>query len=128
MQNTPIDTARLGDMRCSIPPEPRRTPEGEQRRDREGNLQWVTSIAVVPLEGRRVEAIDVVVSGVQPQGITPGCQVKITNLVANAWSVDGRSGTSYRADAITAVSGPAAPGGGPAPASGARGKSSGGES
>lgn len=128
MQNTPIDTARLGQMRCSIPPEPRLNPEGEQRRDREGNLQWVTSVSVVPAQGRRVEAIDVVVSGIQPTGITAGEEVKITNLVANAWSVDGRSGTSYRADAITAVSGPALPGGAPGSSAGARGKSSGGES
>jgi hypothetical protein len=132
MQTMPIDTARLGPLRCSIAPEARLNPEGEQRRDREGNLQWVTSVSVVPAQGRRVEAIDVVVSGVQPTGITAGTEVKITNLVANAWSVDGRSGTSYRADAITAVTGPptaAAPGGGPSPSSGAaRGKASGGES
>ncbi|MWA12068.1 hypothetical protein [Streptomyces sp. BA2] len=128
MQNTPIDTNRLGPLWCSMPPEPRKSPDGAQRKDREGNLQWVTSVTVVPKEGRRVENIDVVVSGLQPQGITAGAEVKIINLESNKWAVDGRSGESYRADEITPVNGPAAPGGSAAPASGARGKASGGES
>lgn len=128
MRNRPIAVERWRELRCSIAPQPRLTPEGQQRHDREGNPQWVTNISVVPEEGRRVEAIDVVVSGAEPQGITAGAEVRVTNLWSNEWAVDGRTGTSWRADAITAVAAPAAPGGAGASSSGARGKSSGGES
>jgi hypothetical protein len=128
VQNKPIDTSRLGVIRCVIAPEARMTPDGEVRRDREGNPQWITGVSVRQVEGRRTDVIHVVVSGAQPQGIAEGAEVKITNLWANEWSVDGRSGTSYRADAITSVTAPAVSGGGAgssAPAGGSRGKSGG---
>ncbi|BCM69018.1 MULTISPECIES: hypothetical protein [Streptomyces] len=128
MDNKPIDIARLGVIRCVIAPEPRMTPEGEVRRDREGNPLWITALAVRQPEGRRTDVIHVVTSG-QPQGLTEGSEVKVTNLWANDWSVDGRSGTTYRADAITSVQ--VSVGGGSSPAAaptGPRGKSSGGES
>ena len=105
------------------------TPDGEVRRDREGNPQWITGVSVRQVEGRRTDVIHVVVSGAQPQGIAEGAEVKITNLWANEWSVDGRAGTSYRADAVTPVPAPAASGSGSAAAgSGSRGKSGGGDS
>ncbi|MFH8659992.1 hypothetical protein [Streptomyces afghaniensis] len=109
-----------------IAPEARMTPEGEVRRDREGNPTWVTGLSVRQAEGRRTDVIHVVTSG-EPRGITEGAEVRVTNLWANDWSVDGRSGTSYRADALTSVTAPAAaPGGsGTASAAGARGKSGG---
>lgn len=110
MRNKPIDTSRLGTLRCEIAPEPRLTPDGDVRRDRDGRPQWVTAVAVRQMEGRRVETIDVVVSGEPPHGIAEGTEVAVVNLWANDWEVDGRSGTSYRADAITAASG-AAPAG-----------------
>lgn len=129
MQNKPIDTARLGGLRCVIAPEPRMTPEGEVRRDREGNPQWITGVSVRQAEGRRTDVIHVVVSGAQPSGIAEGAEIRITNLWANEWAVDGRVGTSYRADAITSVAAPVASGAGGsgsgAPAAGSRGKSGG---
>lgn len=126
MDNKPIDVGRLGAIRCVIAPEPRMGQDGEtQRRDREGNPLWITGLSVRQTEGRRTDVVHVVTSG-QPQGLTEGSEVRVTNLWANEWSVDGRNGTTYRADAITPVqaSGPAAPA---APA-GARGKSAGGDS
>ncbi|MCX5050983.1 hypothetical protein [Streptomyces sp. NBC_00474] len=126
MENKPIDVGRLGTMRCEIAPEPRTTPEGDQRRDREGNPQWITAVSVRQPEGRRVDTIDVTTSGL-PQGLTEGGEVKVSNLWAREWAIDGRTGTSYRADAITPVPGS---GGGSAPAAaapGPRGKSSGGD-
>ncbi|MEU8959598.1 hypothetical protein AB0C93_35530 [Streptomyces sp. NPDC048518] len=101
MQSKPIDTARLGVMRCVIAPEARMTPEGEVRRDREGQPQWITGLSVRQAEGRRTDVIHVVVSGAQPQGIVEGAEVRVTDLWANEWEVDGRSGTSWRAEAIT---------------------------
>ncbi|MGW1615403.1 hypothetical protein ACWCQZ_39335 [Streptomyces sp. NPDC002285] len=122
MEEKPIDVARLGTIRCEIAPEPRTTLEGDQRRDREGNPLWVTGLAVRRLEGRRVDTIDVTTSG-QPQGFTAGSEVRVTNLWARDWTIEGRTGTSYRADAIQPLSGSAPA---PAPAAaGSRGKSGG---
>ncbi|MFD0417116.1 hypothetical protein [Streptomyces sp. NPDC127108] len=119
MQYKPIDTARLGVMRCVIAPEARMTPDGEIRRDREGRVQWVTGLSVRQLESRRADVINVVVVGVQPEGVAEGTEVHVINLWANEWQMDGRSGTSWRADRITPVT-PAA--GDAAGSSGSRGK------
>lgn len=124
MQNKPLDVARLGQIRCVIAPEPRTTPEGDVRRDREGNPLWITGLSVRQVEGRRTDVIHVVTSG-QPTGLTEGAEVKITNLWANDWEVDGRSGTSFRADALLPASGSAGPAPSAAAAPGPRGKSGG---
>ncbi|GGO35651.1 hypothetical protein [Streptomyces lasiicapitis] len=123
MQNKPIDVARLGVMRCVIAPEARTTQDGELRRDREGQVQWVTALSVRQLESRRADVINVVVSGAQPTGVAEGAEVRVTNLWANEWAIDGRSGTSWRADAITPVPPAATSGSDLMPAtSGSRGK------
>ncbi|MFJ9818794.1 hypothetical protein ACIRU3_26785 [Streptomyces sp. NPDC101151] len=127
MDNKPIDVARLGQIRCVIAPEPRTTPEGETRRDREGNPLWITGLSVRQAEGRRTDVVHVVTSG-QPTGLTEGAEVRLTNLWANEWAVDGRSGTTYRADAITPASGSGVGSASAAPAAGPRGKSAGGDS
>lgn len=124
MEDKPIDASRLGTIRCEIAPEPRTTLEGDQRRDREGNPLWITGLAVRRLEGRRVDTIDVTTSG-QPQGLMAGGEVKVTNLWAREWALEGRTGTSYRADAITPAMGSGGGSAPAAPAAGARGKSAG---
>ncbi|MFF8728904.1 hypothetical protein ACF073_20740 [Streptomyces sp. NPDC015171] len=126
MDSKPIDVARLGAIRCVIAPEPRLTPEGETRRDREGNPLWITGLSVRQAEGRRTDVVHVVTSG-QPQGLLEGSEVRVTNLWANDWAVDGRTGTTFRADAIIPVSGSAGGSASTAPAAGPRGKSAGGE-
>ncbi|WP_263167705.1 hypothetical protein [Streptomyces sp. SCSIO ZS0520] len=108
MQNKPVDTSRLGLIRCVAAPEARMTPDGQQRRDRDGALQWVTALAVRQQEGRRIDVLEVVVSGSQPEGITEGAVVTVRDLWSVDWTVDGRSGTSWRAAAITAAPGPRA--------------------
>ncbi|MCI3930177.1 MULTISPECIES: hypothetical protein [unclassified Streptomyces] len=126
MQTKPIDTARLGVMRCVIAPEARMTPDGAVRRDREGRTLWTTGISVRQRETRRADVITVVTS-VQPQGVKEGAEVKITDLWANEWAMDGRSGTTWRAEAITPVSA-GGPSGGGSGGSVRGGKSGGGES
>ncbi|MFI6687933.1 hypothetical protein [Streptomyces sp. NPDC050485] len=122
MQRKPIDLTRLGTLRCAIEPEPRLDMDGEVRRDRDGNPLWVTSVAVRQLESRTVDTFDVV-TPLKPTGLVEGGEVKITNLWANDWEIDGRKGVSFRADAITPapVSVPAAGGGTSAATSPARG-------
>lgn len=126
MQNKPIDDRRLGDILCVIAPEPRVNMEtGEARRDRDGTPQWIVGLSVRQAEGRRTDVIHVVVPG-EPRGIAEGARVRVVNLWANDWTVDGRSGTSWRADAIVpASSGGSGASAAPAPA---RGKAAGGES
>ncbi|SDM63089.1 hypothetical protein SAMN04487981_10254 [Streptomyces sp. cf386] len=123
MEDKPIDVGRLGTIRCLIAPEPRTTPEGEQRRDREGNPLWITGLVVRQLEGRRLDEIHVTTVG-PPQGLTEGGEVKVANLWARDWALEGRTGTTYRADAITSATGSGG-GAAPAPAAGSRGKSGG---
>ncbi|GCB53542.1 hypothetical protein [Streptomyces sp. NL15-2K] len=127
MNNKPIDITRLGAIRCLIAPEPRTTPEGEVRRDREGNPLWITGLSVRQAEGRGLDTIHVTTSN-QPQGLVEGAEVKVTNLWANEWAVGGRNGTSYRADAIAPVSGSGGGSASAAPAAAPRGKSAGGDS
>ncbi|GHE11514.1 hypothetical protein [Streptomyces alanosinicus] len=126
MINKPIDTGRLGTIRCLIAPEPRVTLEGEQRRDREGNPLWITGLVVRQMEGRRLEEIHVVTNG-QPQGLVEGGEVRVTDLWGNDWEIDGRNGTTYRAAAITPVQGSVGSSA-PSPAAGPRGKPAGGDS
>lgn len=123
MQTIPVDVGRLGAVLCVVPPEPKVHREtGEIRKDREGNPVWIVGVAVRQQGNRRMDAIEVAVPG-QPQGIAEGMRVTVVDLVAIAWEIDGRSGTSFRASEIRPES--------PAPASSAapRGaKSTGGES
>jgi hypothetical protein len=121
MQSKPIDAERFTVRLCVAPPELRVDPmTGQPRTDREGRTQWVVAVAVRPEGGRRSDSdvIDVVVPG-EPQGLAEGMPVRLVDLWATEWSIDGRSGTSWRAGAVTPMPAPA-----PASAPG-RGKSGG---
>lgn len=109
MQSKPIDVARFAVCLCVSAPEPRVDQmTGQPKVDREGRAQWVVGVAVRPEGGRRSDSdvIDVVLPG-EPQGVTEGVPVRLVDLWASEWSIDGRSGTSWRAAAATPVSGPA---------------------
>jgi hypothetical protein len=122
MQTIPVDVGRLGALMCVVPPEPRVNQEtGEVRKDREGNVIYVVGISVRQRDNRRADVIEVAVPG-EPRGITEGTRVHIADLVAVAWEIEGRKGTSFRAAAVTADG--MVGGGGSAPG---RGKAAGGE-
>ncbi|WP_448332679.1 SCO3933 family regulatory protein [Streptomyces sp. DSM 41534] len=96
-----MDVARLGALMCVVPPEPRVNRDtGEIRTDREGRRLYVVGVSVRQPESRRADVIEVVVSGESP-AVAEGMRVRIQGLVAVAWEIDGRRGTSYRAVAIT---------------------------
>ncbi|WP_405948338.1 hypothetical protein OG588_18985 [Streptomyces prunicolor] len=122
MQTIPVDVRRLGALMCVVPPEPRVNQEtGEVRKDRDGNVIYVVGVSVRQRDNRRADVIEVAVPN-EPHGIAEGTRVSIIDLVAVAWEIEGRKGTSFRASAIT-------PDGAP-PVSGValgRAKSSGGE-
>ncbi|MEV8310778.1 hypothetical protein AB0P36_26340 [Streptomyces flavidovirens] len=109
MQTIPVDVGRLGTMLCVVPPEPKVNREtGEIRKDRDDNPVWVVGVAVRQQGNRRMDAIEVAVPG-PLQGIAEGMRVTVVDLVAIAWEIGGRSGTSFRASAVRPES--------PAPAS-----------
>ncbi|MEU1160776.1 hypothetical protein ABZ372_08255 [Streptomyces sp. NPDC005921] len=107
MQSIPVDTGRLGVLRCAIAPEAKitNTETQEVKRDRDGNPVWTVAVTVRQ-DGRRISVIEIAVSG-PPKGIEEGQIVKVTGLTAFMWSMGDRHGVSFRADAITPI--PATP-------------------
>jgi hypothetical protein len=109
MQSIPVDTARLGVLRCAIAPEAKigNFETQEVKKDRDGNT--VYSVAVtVRQDGRRISVIEIAVAG-EPKGIEEGQILKVTGLTAFAWAMGDRHGISFRADAITPVPSTPAP-------------------
>ncbi|MFC5720213.1 hypothetical protein ACFP1Z_08555 [Streptomyces gamaensis] len=107
MQSIPVDTSRLGVLRCAVAPEPKTTgfESREVKKDRDGNTVWTVGV-MVRQDGRRVSVIEVAVPG-EPVGVVEGVQVKLTGLEAFAWAMGDRHGISFRAAAITPVPAPA---------------------
>lgn len=103
MQSIPVDTTRLGVLRCAVAPEPKISnfETKEVKKDRDGNTIYTVAVTVRQ-EGRRISVIEISVTG-EPKGIEEGQIVKITGLEAFAWAMGDRSGVSYRAAAITPV-------------------------
>ncbi|GAB2905573.1 hypothetical protein GCM10022245_46650 [Streptomyces mayteni] len=124
MRTKPIDERRMGLAVCVGDPEPRTTPEGVQRRDRDGRPQWQVQVAVRNSEERRAEVLEIVLP-VEPAGLAVGVPVRLVDLWATDWEMEGRTGTSWRAASVVPVAPPAeAPA---AAASGRGGKSAGGD-
>lgn len=103
MQSIPVDTARLGVLRCAIAPEVKfsNVETKEVKKDRDGNPVYTVAVTVRQ-DGRRISVIEIAVSG-EPKGVVEGAEVRVTGLVAFAWSMGDRHGVSFRADAITPV-------------------------
>ncbi|GHH77544.1 hypothetical protein GCM10018793_25870 [Streptomyces sulfonofaciens] len=114
MQSIPVDTTRLGVLRCAIPPEAKisNAETGEVKKDRDGNTVYTVAVTVRQ-DRRRISVIEIAVPG-EPKGLEEGQVIKVTGLVAFAWAIGDRHGISFRADAITPVHGSAAPKGGAA--------------
>ncbi|GAA3849056.1 hypothetical protein [Streptomyces sedi] len=103
MQSIPVDTTRLGVLRCAVGPEPKLADyeRGEVKKDRDGNTVYTVAV-MVRQDGRRVSVIEVAVPG-EPKGLAEGTEVRITGLEAFAWAMGDRHGVSFRASAITPV-------------------------
>ncbi|MFD0316082.1 SCO3933 family regulatory protein [Streptomyces flavalbus] len=110
MQSIPVDTARLGVLRCANVPEVKfsNSETQEVKKDRDGNPVYTVAVTVRP-DGRRISVIEIAVSG-EPKGLEAGQIVKVIGLTAFVWSMGDRSGVSFRADTITPAHGPAAHG------------------
>ncbi|WP_328978021.1 hypothetical protein [Streptomyces canus] len=101
MQSIPVDTARLGVLRCANVPELKfsNSETQEVKKDRDGNPVYTVAVTVRP-DGRRISVIEIAISG-EPKGIEPGQVVKVTGLTAFLWTMGDRNGVSFRADTIT---------------------------
>ncbi|MFB7631717.1 hypothetical protein ACFC0M_12310 [Streptomyces sp. NPDC056149] len=101
MQSIPVDTSRLGVLRCAVGPEPKLADfETKQvKKDRDGNTLYTVGVTVRQ-EGRRVSVIEIAVPG-EPKGVTEGTEVRVTGMEAFAWAMGDRHGISFRAAAIT---------------------------
>lgn len=109
MQSIPVDTARLGVLRCAITPEVKisNSETGEVKKDRDGNTVYTVAV-MVRQDGRRISVIEIAVAG-EPKGLEEGQIVKVTGLTAFAWAMGDRHGVSFRAEAITPMPGTTAP-------------------
>ncbi|MFI6160743.1 hypothetical protein ACIA59_12435 [Micromonospora haikouensis] len=99
MNSIPVDLSRLSGLFCVAAPEPKTDLDGEQRKDRDGNHLWVTGIAVRRAGTRKASVIDVQTSA-QPEGVTEGSPVGVTELDVSLWEIEGRHGLSYKAASI----------------------------
>ncbi|GAA0396994.1 hypothetical protein GCM10009541_44910 [Micromonospora gifhornensis] len=102
MNSIPVDLSRLTGLLCVAAPEPKTDLDGEQRKDRDGNHLWVTGLAVRRAGTRKASVIDVQTSA-QPEGVTEGSPVGVTELDVSLWEIEGRHGLSYRAASIYPV-------------------------
>jgi hypothetical protein len=107
----PIDTSRLKFL-VVAPAEPlRKFEEGKPREawaprtDTNGEVLW--RVQLVALGEGQAEVIRVSVPG-DPE-LAQGEMVKVDALTAQAWELDGRSGMSFRCQAIGPESGRPAP-------------------
>jgi len=81
-------------------PQPKTDNDGRQKTDREtGELLHVTELVAMDETG--ADVIKVTTAG-QPR-VTKRQAVTVVKLVATPWTIDGRGGVAFRADAIVPV-------------------------
>lgn len=118
MRTIPVDVSKLEGFICVSAPELRVDPTtGEVRTDRVTREPLYLVGVVCRISGNRAAyVLDIQLVG-EPAGLVEGQEVTVCDLVAVPWEVDGRSGMSYRASAITPAHPAAAPAASPGPAS-----------
>lgn len=87
------------EFRVTCEPRPKTNHVGEQHKDKNMQPLWSTELVVTDESGGTV--ISVVTVGDKP-AVKLGQQVTVQDLIAIPWNSKGRSGTAYRAAAITA--------------------------
>lgn len=85
-------------------PQPKLDQTGTQRINKSsGKPLWTTQVCVTDQTGG--EIISVATEGISPPDVDTGEEVELTAVVAIPWATNGRSGVSYRAQAVKAVDG-----------------------
>jgi hypothetical protein len=105
MLRLPIDTTELRFVATTMPEPVVDFTTRAPKEDESGEPLYVVQLVALAAEGGG-ELITVKTAGA-PKNVTPGVFVTVTDLVATPWSMNDRSGVSFKAGAIT----PAAPAG-----------------
>lgn len=66
----------------------------------DGKPLYAVSLVALGPDGAQVFSVK---TAGEPKGITQGTPVKVANLVATYWELNGRSGVSFRAERIEAT-------------------------
>ena len=103
----PVDVSRLSGFMCASVPQVRADRvTGEIRTDRATGQPQYEVFVLVAVDGEREPSvINVRISG-EPVGLEIGKPVRLFDLIERKWEMDGRTGVTYSASAVTAV-GPA---------------------
>jgi hypothetical protein len=103
----PVDTSRLRFMVVAAAEELRQFEEGRPReawaRRTDANGEVLCRVQVVALGDEDAEIIRVTVPG-DPK-VSQGEMVRLQDMTFQAWEMDGRNGTTFRASSIRAESG-----------------------
>jgi hypothetical protein len=121
IKNFPLCTDRLSGLVVMTAPEPKVDPTtGEVKRDRVTGLPiFLVGVSVRKVGSREADVFDVQITSALV-GIVEGVTVRLIDLELTPWSMEGRSGQSYKAAGIEVVpTGSAAALEGTAPADGA---------
>lgn len=102
MRRIPVDAAALGDIRFV---------QAEARKDREGNpvlrdgVQVQRVSLLVRPKDERPEVLDVDVVRADPVHMMENVRVRLGDLTCTPWTVEGRSGMTFRAASIDPLGG-----------------------
>lgn len=100
-----MDVTAFGGFMCVNPPEVKSNPRtGEVKTDTASGLS-VFVVGVVAIRGRDSSVIQVAVPG-EPKGLVVGSALRLLELEAVPWDVDGRSGVTFRAAGIVPADAP----------------------
>jgi hypothetical protein len=105
MLRLPIDTTELRFVATTMPEPVVDFTTRAPKADENGEPLYVVQLVALAAEGGG-ELITVKTAGA-PKDVTPGVFVTVRDLVATPWSMNDRSGVSFKAGAITPVTAPA---------------------
>jgi hypothetical protein len=107
MRSIPVNVEAFAGFVCVALPEPRVANQqtGEVRKDRTSG-EVLYSVGVCAIRGRDSSVIQVSVAG-EPRGLSVGAPVRLVDLEASSWDIDGRSGVAWRAASVVPATGAA---------------------
>jgi hypothetical protein len=104
LRSVPVDTGRLTGFMCASVPQVRADRvTGEIRTDRATGLPQYEVFVLVGVEGEREPSVISVRVAGEPAGLEIGKPVRLFDLIERKWEMDGRTGVTYSASAVTPV-------------------------
>lgn len=100
MRSIPVDQTRLDIKAIDVAPKHR---DGVQTLNADNVPVWTVQALVTPTEGK-AELVVVNVPAAQSPSLVPLAPVEFKDLTARSWEMNGRSGVSFSATTVRAVS------------------------